>query len=93
MIGPLQMGGLPLSYIYIPVVAKGPESAEQCRLHALGIRRDRGAKHESSHATKKPERTTIQLTAEEHKRQEYMSKHSSATARNEHFQCTSSLKF
>ena len=42
---------------------------------------------------KEPERTTIQSTAEEHKRQEYMSKHSSVTARKQHFQSNLSLKF
>ena len=42
---------------------------------------------------KEPEGTTIQSTAEEHKRQEHMSKHSSVTARKKHFQSNLSLKF
>ena len=42
---------------------------------------------------KELERTTMQLTAEEHKRQEYISMHSSATARSQHFQSNLSLKF
>ena len=37
-------------------MAKGPESAEQCRLHSLGIQRDRELSM-SSHARKKTERS------------------------------------
>ena len=93
------LGLLTRGHIYniiLLYVAKGPESAEQCRLHSLGIQRDRELSM-SSHARKKTERSTIrstiQWTAEEHKRQEYMSKHSSATARNQHFQNNPPLKF
>ena len=74
-------------------MAKGPESAEQCRLHSLGIQRDRELSRRAHMLQKEPERTTIQSTAEEHKRQEYMSKHSSVTARKKHFQSNLSLKF
>ena len=76
-----------------PVVAKGPESAEQCRFHSLGIQRDRELSRRAHMLQKEPKRTTIQSTAEEHKRQEYMSKHSSVTARKKHFQSNLSLKF
>ena len=74
----LQIGGIPLSYkyIYIPVVAKGPESAEQSRLHSLGIQRDGELSRRAHMLQKEPERITMQLTAEEHKKQEYISKHS-----------------
>ena len=88
----LQIRG-PSSKLHIPVVAKGPESAEQCRLHSLGIQRDRKLSMRAHTLQKEPERTTIQLTAEEHNRQEYMTKHSSATARNQHFQNNPPLKF
>ena len=68
-----------------PVMTKGPESTEQSRLDSLGIQRDREVSMRAHMLLKKPESNTIQLTAEEHKRRAYMSKHSSATVRNQQF--------
>ena len=74
-----------------PVVAKGPESAQQGKLHSLGIQRDR-EQSLRAHTIQKAKKDSNIWTAEEHKRQEHMSKHSSVTARNKHFQNNISLK-
>ena len=73
-------------------MAKGPESAEQGRLHSLGIQRDR-EQSLRAHTIQKAKKDSNIWTAEEHKRQEHMSKHSSVTARKKHFQSNLSLKF
>ncbi len=73
-------------------MAEGPESAEQCRLHSLGIQRDRELSMRA-HTIQKAKKNYHTWTAEEHEKQEYISKHSSVTARNKHFQNNMSLKF
>ena len=73
-------------------MAKGPESAKQCRLGSLGIQRDRELSMRA-HTIQKAKKNYNTWTAEEHNRQEYMSKQSSVTARNKHFQNNLSLKF